>query len=142
MSSRVSRLVQIRQRRDKANDKSEASLESAVNIDTLKDKNDEDETEVPTGAEEAKKEAAEQANEDLGERDLNKIDQNEQDKLYRDIYEQTGVFETSESAPKAAVSYNSDLKKDLAQLYGRAHHGTERAINAIIQKKYQESMIQ
>lgn len=70
----------------------------------------------------------------------NALNAEEQEKLFRDVYDQTGVFEPERIQPEKSSSYNSDLKNDLAPLYNRARHGTERAINAIIQKKYQESM--
>lgn len=44
------------------------------------------------------------------------------------------------AVPETRITYNSDLKADLKQLHDRAQHGTERAINSIIQRKYQESL--
>lgn len=60
----------------------------------------------------------------------------------KEINENT--YEDAEQATskvsKAVISHNSDLKEDLHPLYMRAHHGTERAVNRIIQRRYQESL--
>lgn len=142
--SRVSRLAEIRKRRDakSGNDglkegggvKNDVSSELNAEI-KLRDTGSRDEVA------DNEKDAADVVQQTATSQQIpDALASDDQERLYREIYDQTGVFESEGVQTEKAISYNSDLKEDLAPLYERARHGTERAINVIIQKKYQESV--
>lgn len=161
--SRVSRLSEIRKRRAGGNGNDvkegeitnvEDSVDGSVEQNDKKVKmNDEkvnEQTVEKNGVRQTQEVSGVKANQEensgnhndvqsSGEHIPNALDAEDQERLYRDIYNQTGMFE-AEEIPAKAINYNSDLKDDLAPLYNRARHGTEKAINAVIQRKYQESL--
>lgn len=162
--SRVSRLSEIRKRRAAGSGKEEAgNLEDSVDGNGVKqnekvtdakvndekvndesvEKNSVSQTQEVFGVKPQKEVGSADSYNDVEsavEHIPNALNAEDQERLYRDIYNQTGLFEAEETQPAKAISYNSDLKDDLAPLYNRARHGTERAINAVIQRKYHESL--
>lgn len=144
MSSRVSRLAQIRQRRNKTTEDGGAAASATAGVDSLQESTSNDTGVIIAETQDVADETepvVDQSVADPEPRDPNAIDLAEQDEHFRDIYEQTGVFEATKTDSEQAISYNSDLKDDLAPLYGRARHGTDRAINAIIQRKVREDLV-
>lgn len=162
--SRVSRLAQIRQRRDKGGNGEQRDLEPDSKIlDTVRVQNedgDEDEESVEIDESTEKIEA---------ETDDSKILRPELDSMANDettedsntLTEDTSVAAVDVDAPagpeeperlglevhstspnKQEATYNSDLKADLKLLHDRAKHATDRAITSVIQRKYQESLTQ
>lgn len=61
-----------------------------------------------------------------------------QSQLFQNIYNQTGTFGELDPHQEEKVTYNSDLKSDLAPYLLRAKKGTHNVINRIIQQKNRE----
>lgn len=162
--SRVSRLAQIRQRRDKGGNGEARDLgpdskildvvrvpnedEGSVEMDESADK-EEAET---NGSENLRPELDSMANDETTN-DLRVMSEEnsvvavavdaDADSSGRISDSQRSGLELHSTPPKRQVAtYNSDLKADLKPLHDRAKHATDRAITSVIQRKYQESLTQ